>query len=314
MESIKDKIRIKWGTIQSQRNTTNFDITRFDSICKANFYIGITADDNKCLLLDLEKVRIDFNGFEKTNLKAYKTEKYLILELVGDDDYYDLFLDLSCAIFDTIKEIDNQQKSAEIFKEMILKWSAFFSSKKIDKLGEKEVMGLWGELYVLKSLILENIKNINDLLISWRGPYDSNRDFVFSETEIEVKTIKYDAEDIDISSEYQLTIDNDKRVNLRVLKVRQEDNASSLKQIIDETITEILQKEGQIQLFYSAIYQKVKLNDLAEYDNYCFAVNSDLTYDVNNINFPKITNTSVIDGVSNIKYKIKLTKIEGFIK
>jgi hypothetical protein len=314
METIKDKTKIKWKTIEDKRTVNNFDIIRFDSICKANFYIGINENENKCLLLDLVNLRIEFNGFEKTNLKAYKTDKFLILELIGKDDYFDLFLDLSCAIFDKIKEIDNQQLSAEIFKEMILKWSAFFSNKIIDKLGEKEVMGLWGEIYILKSLIIENTKKINDILIAWRGPYDSNRDFEFSDYDIEVKTINFDADNINISSEFQLTVENDKIVKLRVLKVRQIENASTLKQIIEETINEILNKKGQIQLFYSAIYQKVKLIDLFEYDNYCFAINSDLTYNVNNNNFPKITSDQLFDGISNVKYKIKLSTIENFIK
>jgi len=314
MERIKEKTRIKWIDIENKRATTKFSIIRFDSICKANFYIGINESDNKCLLLDLDNVKIDFNGFEKTNLKAYKTDKYLILELIGNDDYFDLFLDLSCAIFDTIKELDNQQKSAEIFKEMILKWSAFFSNKKTNKLGEKEVMGLWGEIFVLKSLILDGGLNIDDILNSWRGPYDSNRDFEFVAIDIEVKTINYDADKIDISSEFQLSLKNDKIINLRVLKVRQEQNASTLKQIIDETIIEILQKRGQIQIFYSAIHQKVKINDLCDYDHYCFAINSDVIYNVNDFDFPKITTSSIMDGVSNVKYKIKLSNIEGFVK
>ena len=88
---------------------------------------------------DLDGVRLDFNGFEKENLKAFKTEKYLILEFTGNDTFFSQFLDLSCVIFNAIKEISVQQKSAEIFKEMILRWSAFFSNKKNDKLGEKEV-------------------------------------------------------------------------------------------------------------------------------------------------------------------------------
>ena len=87
-----------------------------------------------------------------------------------------------------------------------------------------------------------------------------------------------------------------------------------MKHIIEETISEILKKKGNIQLFYSAIYQKVKLIDLCEYDNYCFAVNSDVTYNVNNVNFPKITSDKLFDGISNVKYKITLSTIEDFNK
>jgi hypothetical protein len=314
METIKNNTRIKWQNIETERAPATFALKRFDLNCQANFYIGMNQNDNKCILHDLDHVRIDFNGFEKTNLKAYKTERYLILEFIGNDEYFELFLDLSCAIFNTIKEITIQQKSAEIFKEMILKWSAFFSNKKNDKLGEKEVMGLWGEIFFLKSLVIKDEIDTNEILNAWRGPYDSNRDFEFSTKHIEVKTIKHDADVVDISSEFQLLIENDIEVDLKVLKVRQVDNGFSLKQIVEETITEILLRNGQIDLFYSALYQKVNLNDLNEYDNFCFAINSNRTYDVNNVDFPKITKNDIIDGISKVKYKITLSKIERFIK
>ena len=51
-----------------------------------------------------------------------------------------------------------------------------------------------------------------------------------------------------------------------------------------------------------------------KYDNYCFAINSDITYSVNSVDFPKITSENIIGGISNVKYKIMLSKIESFIK
>jgi hypothetical protein len=314
METIKNNTRVKWQDIESERKQSTFALKRFDSNCLANFYIGINENNNKCILHDLDKVVIEFNGFEKTNLKAYKTDNYLILELIGNDDYFDIYLDLSCSIFNTIKDIPIPQNSAEIFKEMILKWSSFFSNKKYEKLGEKELMGLWGEISVLNSLITKNEVETNIILNSWRGPYDSNRDFEFSSKHIEVKTIKHDGEFVDISSEFQLSIENDLEVELRVLKVRQVDDGFSIKHIIEETISEIIKNNGQLDLFYSALYQKVNILELNEYENICFAIFSDRTYDVNNDDFPKISTESLMDGISKVKYKISLSQIELFLK
>jgi hypothetical protein len=314
METIRENTRVKWQNIEKERTPSTFALKRFDLNCLANFYIGINENDSKCILHDLNNVLIDFNGFEKTNLKAYKTDKYLILEFIGNDDYFELFLDLSCAIFNTINEIAIQQKSAEIFKEMILKWSLFFSNKKNDKLGEKEVMGLWGEIFVLKSLVTSNEIDTNEILNAWRGPYDSNRDFEFSTTHIEVKTVKKDSESVDISSEFQLSTEEGIQIDLRVLKVRQEDSGFSLRHMVKETVTKILQKNGQVELFYATLLQKVSLLDLEDYDNYSFAVNSDRTYNVNDVNFPKIYAKNIIEGISKVKYKIALNKIDNFIK
>lgn len=314
METIKNNTRIKWQNIETERVPSTFALKRFDLNCQANFYIGINEGDNKCILHDLDNVRIDFNGFEKTNLKAYKTETHLILELIGNDDYFELFLDLSCSIFNTIKEINIQQKSAEIFKEMILRWSAFFSNKKNDKLGEKEVMGLWGEIYVVRDLILENKIDVNEIMSCWKGPYDDEKDFKFSDIQIEVKTIKQDGEVIEISSEFQLTPENDIPIDLRVIKVRPEDNGSNLSQIIEDTVNLIIQRDGLVDVFYAAIIQKVRIIDLNEYDNYCFAVNNDQTYSVSNVDFPKITSNELKAGLSKVKYKIELSKIISFLK
>ena len=314
METIKNITNLKWEEIENQRTPSTFALKRFETDCYANFYIGINEQNNKCLLHDLNNVKIDFIGFDKNNLKTYKTNNYLVLELLGGDDYYDLFLDLSCSIFNAIKDISIQQKSAEIFKDMILKWSTFFNNRRSEKLGEKEVMGLWGEIFVLKSLLINLTKEVDYILKSWRGPYGSNRDFEFSEKHIEVKTIKSDGEVIEISSEFQLSREKDIDIELRVIKVRQDEKGLTLKLIVEDTINIITQKFGELELFYSALFQKVKLNELIEYDNLCFTLNNDTTYDVNDNEFPKITNDSLFEGISKVKYKINLSKIEKFIK
>jgi hypothetical protein len=314
METIKTNTIIKLKNIENERRPLTFAFKRFDENCLANFYIGINEKNNKCLLHDLDGVRIDFNGYEKENLKAFKTEKHLILEFTGNDIFFNQFLDLSCVIFNSIKEITVQQKSAEIFKEMILRWSVFFSNKKNDKLGEKEVMGLWGEIYVLKNLILENKKEIHEILSCWTGPYGKDKDFKFSDIHIEVKTIQKDGDNVEISSEFQLTPENDIPIDLRVIKVRQVDNGFNLNQLIEDTVNLIIQKEGLVDVFYSAITQKVRLIDLNEYDDYCFAVNNDQSYNASNSEFPKITDAELKQGISKVKYKINLNVIDCFIK
>ena len=59
-------------------------------------------------------------GFKKNNLSAYKTDRYLVLELVGSRDYFDLFTDLSIALLNSLRDIKSQQESAGIFQKMIL--------------------------------------------------------------------------------------------------------------------------------------------------------------------------------------------------
>jgi hypothetical protein len=175
-------------------------------------------------------------------------------------------------------------------------------------------MGLWGEIYVVRDLILANKIDVNLILSSWIGPYDKEKDFKFSDLHLEIKTIKQDSELIEISSEFQLTPENDIPIELRVVKVRLEDNGLNLSQLVESTVNLIIQRSGQVDVFYAAIIQKVRIIDLNEYDNYCFAVNNDHTYTASNLDFPKITSAELKNGISKVKYKIDLSKIINFLK
>lgn len=314
MERIKSQLIEKWEEISKNKNQSDFSVLRFNDDCEADFYIGINENNNKCILHSLVNVNIYFEGFEKTNLKAYKNSKYLILELIDNNEYLDLFLDLSYSIFEKIKDITIAQNSALIFKEMILRWSEFFNNKKIDKLGEKQVMGLWGELFILKEFIEEENKSVNDILIAWKGPYNGNRDFEFDDFHLEVKSIKSDSEKINISSEYQLEHENGIEINLRVLKLRGDSDGLNLSHIVNKIIIILNQLNADLEIFYSALFQIVKLNDLNKYDDLCFAINSDQTYLVIENEFPLINSKNLKEGLSDVKYKIALNKLEKFIK
>jgi hypothetical protein len=314
MEKIKENTRIKWQTIELERKPSTFALKRFSSDCIPDLYIGINQNENKSILLDLNNLKIDFEIIEKSNIKAYLRDKYLILEFTGEEDYFEIFLDLICTIYLKIKDINDTYSSAIIIKDLIIKWSTFFSNKKFEKLGEKEIMGLWGEIYVLKNLIIEKDFEVDDILKAWRGPYDSINDFQFINKNIEIKSIKYDSDEIEISSEYQLNTPEDKILELKVLKLRKDEMGINIKELVDETINIIINKNGQLILFYSALYQKISLNELDEYNSFLFAINSDHTYDVNRSNFPKITEKELNDSIFKVKYKIKLSKIEKFLK
>ena len=54
----------------------------------------------------------------------------------------------------------------------------FFEKDRIKKLSKEDVQGLYGELFLLNSLIDKSKQNINELIKSWRGPYYDRKDFI----------------------------------------------------------------------------------------------------------------------------------------
>lgn len=314
METIKEEIITKWQEFDSQIGKNVFSLLRIDENCLANLYIGLNESDNRCLVHDLDGVTIDFVGFKKNNLSAYKTERYLVLELVGSRDYFDLFTDLSIALLNSLRDIKSQQESAGIFQKMILKWSEFFSNAKSDRLGEKELIGLWGEVYILNSLIRDSSYSVNEALTSWRGPYNSNRDFEFEAHHIEVKTIKKDSESIEISSEFQLCREQNIQIELNVLKIYSSENGLSLGDLYAEAVSLIQAKGGDVDIFLKAILRKTDLASLKDYEEFRFTKSSLLCYNLEHDGFPRICHDNLAQGVFKVKYKLELSEIERFIK
>jgi hypothetical protein len=314
METIKERINNKWQLFDQQIGQNIVSLQRMDENCLANLYISLNESDNRCLLHDLDGVSIDFIGFRKNNVSAYKTDKYLVLELIGGHAYFDLFTDLSIALLNSLCDIKSQQESAGFFREMILKWSEFFSNAKSDRLGEKELIGLWGEIYVLNSLIRNSSYSVNEVLNAWKGPFNSNRDFEFEAKHIEVKTIKMDSESIEISSEFQLFREPDIQIELNVLKIDASDNGYSLSELYTEAVGLIQAKGGDADIFLAAVRQKTDLASLKDYDEFRFVKSSHLFYDLEDDEFPRICPDNSAVGVFKVKYKLKLTEIERFIK
>ena len=62
-----------------------------------------------------------------------------------------------------------------------------------------------GELFFLKNQLLELSINVDDIISTWRGPYDEGHDFVGDFVDYEIKTIENILKITDFSESQQLT-------------------------------------------------------------------------------------------------------------
>ena len=86
---------------------------------------------------------------------------------------------LFLSIYNKIFNISDPDEYSDLFIKHFFKWSSFFLNKRNEGLTKDEVKGLIGELIYLKNLLLDTTLNVDDVLLSWRGPYDDGHDFVF---------------------------------------------------------------------------------------------------------------------------------------
>ena len=313
-----DNLDVLWAGLTYTGNS-EFEYTRIDdgdSIPEVS--LGFNSKLNRCLLLELPKVHnVDFQTSIKQNLTLsfFSDTGYIVLELT-DSSYTDLFNDLIISIYQRIYQLADVDEYSKIFIQMFYKWSEFFDDKKSEKLSQDMIKGLFGELFVLKTLIEDSSSShLNDLLHSWKGPYDEGHDFVLDQKNIEVKTKEVSKLSVKISSEYQLEPEADKALELLVLSVESNPvKGRSLRLLLADVKDMIINKLGDVSIVLTALSQKnITAQNIYQYDNYRFEVLEEVAYDCNNSEFPKLTKANTPKAIGSIQYTLHLSYLDEFI-
>jgi hypothetical protein len=312
----KEIIENIWNKIiPSGEGEFEYKLLSKESIPQLN--IGYNKKSQRCLILELPfDFDKPFQQFEKENLslKYFKKEKCLCI-ILNDDFFKDLFDDLILSIYSKIYNISNTEEYSELFIRHFFKWSAFFENKKTDGLTRDQIKGLIGELIYLKNLLLNSELIVDDILLSWRGPYDEGHDFVFEFTDYEIKTIESSKNNVRISSEFQLESEKGKELLLVVIFVNTDiENGLSLKSLINDIKTIVLDKLGDNSIFINALAQKgLTIGDLDQYEIYRYTPTEEISYDSNRESFPKLIRSSIPEEINKLNYNIRLNLIEEFI-
>lgn len=309
---------LKWERINETKTQNGFKSLRITSNCTPDLYIGIDQQNNRCLLLFLPyRVDIKLKKSQKEKLKIdFLKSKNIILIMLTDTNFNDLFDDLIISLF---SEIENLSDPVDYSKRLITqfyKWSAFFEDKHNSKLSFEEIQGIWGELQILKELIEnESHAHINYLLESWRGPYDNSNDFVFEDKNLEIKTKDQFHTHIRITSEFQLEKEYSKGLELVVLTLKQDlGKGVSLHELIKEIVILIWEHLGDLSIFYHALLQKgLTVENSSEYDNYRFCLLSKLRFDCAGEEFPKLIKSNIPPEINDLKYKLQTTSLNDFL-
>ena len=167
----------------------------------------------------------------------------------------------------------------------------------------------------MKNLLLNSELSVDELLVSWRGPYDEGHDFVFEFTDYEIKTIESSKNNVRISSEFQLESEKGKELVLVVIFVNPDnENGLSLKSLINDIKTIVLDKLGDNSIFINALALKgLTIGDLEQYEIYRYTPIEEISYDSNRENFPKLIRSSIPEEINKLNYNIRLNLIEEFI-
>jgi hypothetical protein len=306
-----------WSSVLYE-NGTEFSYRAISCNSKPSINVGVDRELKRCLILELPndyELSVPINERENLTLKYYENSNVLAL-ILDDIIYKELFIELALSLYNKIKDLSGTHEYIRVFIATYHKWSEFFSPKHFEQLTKEQVKGIFGELLVLKDALIDSTpSDVNEVLASWKGPYDFNHDFVSSDFNVEVKTKDYENNIINIASEHQLDIGAANDLKLYVVSVCDDlQNGVSLSMLISSIRDIIYSNYGDSSILLMALRKKSLMPmTWFDYDNIRFMPKCIDIYDCLNDGFPKIVRSSMDKNVVSVKYKINLLSLGKFL-
>ena len=154
-------------------------------------------------------------------------------------------------IYHLVNDIGNIDKALEVRSKLIklLKTYLEFYDHKKNPLSSKKQLGLIGELFMLKKVLVKD-NTISKSLKKWTGPYNDIHDFYMDKYNIEVKTSsKIDGRQFIINGETQLDDLKEKSLFLVNPVFIRKDMGNNLNDFIED-INKLIIKPNDKKLFY----------------------------------------------------------------
>jgi hypothetical protein len=145
-------------------------------------YLQCNPEDAKkeCKYPAWKGISIDFSGFGNSGMEGC----YVRIEQGegSDDEVYFAVSDDLCSCLEGVEKSDLRKKLSDALE----RWKRFFSLRESIKLTMQEQIGLFGELWLLRSMLHNGAGS--QIIGCWKGPYHEVFDFSLQNMSIEVKT------------------------------------------------------------------------------------------------------------------------------
>ncbi|MFT6002418.1 MAG: hypothetical protein ACI95T_001179 [Flavobacteriales bacterium] len=308
-------IELKWEGLSNLQGDRAIRIT---SDCIPDLFIALDENGYRCLLLFLPydiEIKIRDADKEKLTLTFLKKKNLIIIRL-NDNDFIDLFNDLILSLYSKVKKIVDSKSCAKELINAFHKWAAFFEDKSDSRLSNEDIIGLFGELFALNNYLeQDNNSDVNSILDSWKGPYDTTNDFIFDDKNIEVKTKKDSQLFVKISSEFQLEQEFDKGLELMVVSLKIDlTNGQSIYDLLEKIVKLVRENSGDLSILYHAISQKgLTIDGAKDYNNHRFVVVKTNLYDCSLEDFPKLSVSNIPQELTQLRYRLRITALGGFL-
>ena len=234
---------------------------------------------------------------------------YSIRFSLCDDDMCGLFYKFCSDLLEETRNLKSVNEGYAAVVERYYQWRKMFVSSKKNLLSEPEIMGLIGEILLLKGHLANRIGLLNALK-SWSGQELTHKDFSFDDTWIDSKAISRGSQCVKISSLEQLDSENDGELAVLSLeKMSASYNGVSLNKLVLETKELFNPGEEQDDFFAKVALQGYEYNTY--YDDFVYEISSFKRFKVDS-EFPKLTHKDLPTAIRKASYEISLVEIANF--
>ena len=282
---------------------------------KAPFYL-MASNNVKSFLYTIpkdKKVDILPKKYENVEIQLTPLTKDIsgIIVSLTNSRLYSVFLVIASDIASSLMGNLSDEEALLTFVQKVNQWKSVFNRKYEAMLNPEQQLGLYGELFFMKSLIEEGLDPIY-VLDAWKGAIKEDKDYLFFSVAVEIKSSSKTDKLVKISNIRQLDSTGFDHLFLYHYSfVKSPDGDRTLPAII-ENLRSLFAATSNPEMFEEKRLCAGYLDKDA--DNYktnythtnenCYAVIKD---------FPRITPTNVMINVLNAEYIIDLNASSGYI-
>jgi hypothetical protein len=227
------------------------------------------------------------------------------------EDARDVFTVFIANVAKAVLATKSDREAVQTLIERFHYWRKLLSGDAIEGLGPEEAQGLWGELWVMRHILVPNWGRY--VVGSWTGPSKDDVDYRLGMSTAEVKTLRGDLPAVvQIASERQLETPAGVTLVLIALLVdrHRHGTGESLNEMIDACLAlfQVPEKTHLEDLLTEWGYLEIHRQ---RYSETRYSIREVRAFHVEQ-DFPRITESILPNGVGRVKYSLSLDACQGW--
>lgn len=317
--TISEVIRQAWVTLEGEWDRTpGLYERRVHAHSGYELFAGLSRPEKKLRLTLAIPSSVATDGLERETTGFHLVRRFepaekktlVVLEL-DHHAFRDVFEVMAEDVAACIIKADAESAAVAAMRVRLDRWERFMRASGPEGLSREKQIGLFGELTFLATLLDVGIAP-QDAVDWWHGPVPENQDFQNGSRTLEVKSTTANASTVvRIANELQLDDSDCEQLYLLHLWLKELEGAGTALPAMIEDLRNRLAGSAQPQFndrLVEAGYHDIH-RALYERTGY---LERERSYYIVEAAFPRISQSDLRDGVSNVRYEINLAGFQQF--